>query len=107
MHLRIITLFPFAASGLLLLSALASPAVAADKEFGETVRRNIELQTVDMTPTYKGTLMEGGIGRRGGAAVSRYMRDQIRPLTQLDGRTEVGSQGGSVSTSNASPAGGN
>jgi hypothetical protein len=89
------TLVPFAASGLLLLVAISSPAVAAtDKEFGSTVRQNIEAQTVDMDPQYAGTLMEGGVGHRSAGAVRRYMTDKIRPLIRSDLRSEVGAQGG-------------
>jgi hypothetical protein len=85
------------ASGLLLM-ALSSPAVAAeDKAFGCTVQRNIEVQTVDMDPKYAGTLMEGGVGKRSTDAVRRYQTDKVRPLIRVDGRTQVGAQGGAAS----------
>jgi hypothetical protein len=97
---RLLTLLPFAASGLLLILALSAPAVAGDdKDFGNSVNRNIEAQTVDMNPQYEGKLMEGGVGRRSARAVNRYMTDRIRPLIQLNSKSQVGSQGGSTSVS--------
>src|SRR5512146_3138993 len=96
MQLRLITLLPVAASSLVLIAALSSPAMAVeDKEFGCTVKHNVEVQTVDMDPKYAGTLMEGGIGQRSSAAVRRYQTDKVRPLLKTDGRAQVGSQGGS------------
>ena len=103
---RIITLLPFAASSLLLVAAISSPAVASeDKDFGCTVTQNVEVQTVDMNPRYAGTLMEGGVGKRSAAAVSRYMTGQIKALTQISGRSDLGSAGGG-NTASADPANG-
>ena len=100
MTYRLITILPIAASSLVLIAGLASPALAVDdKEFGCTVKHNIEVQTVDMDPKYAGTLMEGGVGQRSSAAVRRYQTDKIRPLIRLDGRTGVGSQGGAAASS--------
>jgi hypothetical protein len=96
MQLRLITLLPVAASSLVLIAALSSPAMAGeDKEFGCTVKHNVEVQTVDMDPKYAGTLMEGGVGQRSSAAVRRYQTDKVRPLQRTDGRSAVGAQGGS------------
>ncbi|WP_374387415.1 hypothetical protein [Sandaracinobacter sp.] len=101
---RIITLLPFAASSLLLVAAISSPAVASeDKDFGCTVTQNVEVQTVDMNPRYAGTLMEGGVGKRSAAAVSRYMTGQIKALAQISGRSDLGSAGGG-NTAGADPA---
>lgn len=95
MTYRLITLFPVAASSLVVFALLASPAVAVeDKEFGCTVKHNIEVQTIDMDPKYAGTLMEGGVGQRSTAAVRRYQTDKVRPLQRTDGRSQVGGQGG-------------
>lgn len=95
MTYRLITLFPVAASSLLVFALLSSPAVAGeDKEFGCTIKHNIQVQTVDMDPKYAGTLMEGGVGQRSTAAVRRYQADKIRPLLRTDGRSQVGAQGG-------------
>ena len=92
---RIITILPFAASGLLLAVTLSSPAVASeDKDFGCTVTQNVTVQTVDMNPRYAGTLMEGGIGKRSAAAVGRYMNGQIKPLVQISGRSDLGAASG-------------
>lgn len=104
---RILTIVPIAASSLLLIAAMASPAVASeDKDFGCTVTRNVEVQTVDMNPRYAGTLMEGGVGKRSAAAVNRFMTGQIKPLVQLSGRSDLGSAGGGASASSADAASG-
>lgn len=103
-----LTSISIAASTLIALLALpAAPSFAGTKDdFGCTVRQNIEAQTVDMNPKYQGTLMEGGVGQRSASAVNRYMTDKIRPLVSLDGRSEVGRQGGAaVSGDVASSAG--
>ena len=97
MRTNISTILPVLAAGLLLPGALWAPAVATeDKQFGCTVRQNIELQTIDMDPRYEGKLMEGGVGQRSAAAVRRYMTDKVRPLVTQDGRTQVGAQGGAA-----------
>jgi hypothetical protein len=99
MQLRLITLLPVAASSLVLIAALSTPAMAGeDKEFGCTVKHNVEVQTVDMDPKYAGKLMEGGVGQRSSAAVRRYQTDKVRPLLRTDGRSQVGGQGGSGSS---------
>ncbi len=85
---------------ILILPTFALMLVAAgpsESEFGASVRNNIAVQTVDMAPRYEGKLMEGGVGQRGAAAVRRYMTDKIRPLAQVGGKAEVGSQGGAAS----------
>ena len=103
----IFTIVPIAASSLLLIAALSSPAVASDdKDFGCTVTRNVEVQTVDMNPRYAGTLMEGGVGKRSAAAVSRYMTGQIKPLVQLSGRSDLGGGAGTSGASGDPASGG-
>lgn len=77
--------------------ALSAPASANDKDFGCTVRQNIEVQTVNMDPRYEGTLMEGGVGIRSAAAVRRYMTDKVRPLIGFNSASAVGRQGGAES----------
>jgi hypothetical protein len=95
MTYRLITLLPVAASSLLVMAVLSSPAIAgSDKEFGCVIKHNIQVQTVDMDPKYAGTLMEGGVGQRSTAAVRRYQTDKVRPLLRTDGRSQVGGQGG-------------
>jgi hypothetical protein len=104
MQFRVVALVPLAASSLVLLAVLSGPAIAGpDKEFGSAVKQNIEVQVVDMDPKYVGKLVEGGSGTRSSAAVRRYQTDRIRPLIQVDARTQVGSQGGA----SASTGGGN
>jgi hypothetical protein len=93
---------PRAAFGLLLATAVTQALAGSDPEFGKTVRQNIEVQTVDMNPVYKGTLMEGGVGRRSVGAMNRYMIDQIRPLASSDLRSVVGQQGGTTKSGDPS-----
>lgn len=94
---------PLVAAPLVLVGALSSaPATAGDKEFGCTVQRNIEAQTVNHDPQYEGKLMEGGIGVRSAAAVNRYMTDKIRPLLSADLRSDVGQQGGAMKSGDPS-----
>ncbi|WP_199555117.1 hypothetical protein [Sandaracinobacteroides hominis] len=99
-----LTRIAIAASTLIALVAMpGTPGVASsDPEFGCTVKQNIETQVVDMNPRYQGTLMEGGSGQRSAAAVSRYMNDKIRPLVTIDGRSEVGQQGGASASGDVS-----
>ena len=81
----------------ILLMGAGSP----DPEFGASVKRNIQVQTVDMNPHYEGKLMEGGVGQRTAAGVKRYMDGKIRPLAQVTGSAAVGAQGGaSAATGN-------
>jgi hypothetical protein len=80
-------------------AALSSPAAANDKEFGCTVRQNIEVQTVNLDPRYEGTLMEGGVGLRSAAAIRRYMTDKVRPLPGSSLSSSVGQQGGATTGS--------
>lgn len=103
-----LTHIAIAASTLIALVALpGTPGFASpDPEFGCTVRQNIETQTVDLNPRYQGTLMEGGIGQRSAAAVNRYMTDKTRPLLRMDGRSEVGQQGGVAQSGDVSSSGG-
>ncbi len=86
-------------------AALSSPASANDKDFGCTVRQNIEVQTVNMDPRYEGTLMEGGIGIRSAAAVRRYLTDKVRPLPRSSLDSAVGQQGGAVTSANLAVTG--
>lgn len=80
-------------------AAFSASASANDKDFGCTVRQNIEVQTVNMDPRYEGTLMEGGVGIRSASAVRRYMTDKVRPLVGFNSSSGVGQQGGATSTS--------
>lgn len=93
---------PLVAVPLAFYVATASPASANDKDFGCTVRQNIEVQTVNLDPRYEGTLMEGGVGIRSAAAVRRYMTDKIRPLPGASMSSAVGQQGGAASSSGGS-----
>ncbi len=97
-----------AGSTLILFLGMPSAPVQAnaDKDFGCTVRQAIEVQTVDMDPQYEGTIMEGTNGQRTAMAVRRYMTDKVKPLIGLDGRSDVGRQGGVSASGDASAQGG-
>ncbi len=97
-HPLIIVLLPAAAA-----LAWAQPAFASDRELGSCVRHNIAVQTIDPDPRYQGTMMEGGVGQRSAAAVRRYMTGNIKPLARVDGRAQVGQQGGAAADSGGRP----
>lgn len=81
----------------LLLSAWSSQAASSqtgNSAFGDSVRHNIEAQTVHPNPQYEGTLTEGGVGLRSVTATRRYMTDNIRPLPSSSMDSAVGQQGG-------------
>ncbi len=112
MKTRILSRFPVMASGfaaavaLIALVALPTPAAATEpRDFGCSVRQNLEAQVVDMDPRYVGDLMEGGVGQRSSAAVRRYMTDKIRPLIRSDLRSAVGGQGGAQKSGDVSGSG--
>jgi hypothetical protein len=106
MKTRITSKFPVLATGLAALVALPTPAAATEpKDFGCSVRQNLEAQVVDMDPQYAGDLVEGGVGQRSSAAVKRYMTDNIRPLIRSDLRSAVGLQGGASKSGDVSGSG--
>lgn len=105
MQTRILSPCPVLAVGLAAIATLSAPAAASEpKDFGCSVRQNVETQVVDMDPQYAGELMEGGVGQRSSAAVRRYMNDKIRPLIRSDLRSAVGLQGGA--SKSGDPSGG-
>jgi hypothetical protein len=74
----------------LLLLVTAAPAMAEDRKLGTAVQANIAAMTVDLTPAYANVAIEGSSGQLGDAAVSRYRAGQVKPLIQLNGRSELG-----------------
>ena len=77
---------------LFLAPALLLAGCATDTQFGETVNRNIALQTVDMNPQYAGVPMEGTDTTRGAEAFRRYSNGQIKQLLRPDGRSGFATQ---------------
>lgn len=84
---------------LALATASALPTAASagsDPQFGITVNNNIAAQAVDMNPRYAGTPMEGGNSQRSIDAYRRYQSGAVKELIKVNGKAEVGSQGGGV-----------
>lgn len=106
MQIRIMPQCAGPATALALAALLSGPAGATGpRDFGCSVRHNIETQVVDMDPRYVGDLVEGGVGQRSSAAVNRYMTDKIRPLIRSDLRSAVGLQGGASKSGDVSGSG--
>jgi uncharacterized membrane protein YgcG len=91
-----------------------SPAYAApDEEWGRVVQNNVHAQLVDPDPQYARVLIEGGAGRLGSRAWSRYQSDNVKPLLPLSGTSALGRQtggnsgGGSSGGNNSSGSGSN
>ena len=84
------------------LLAAAAPAAAvawqqdADAALGDTVRNNIDVQTIYPNPNYAGIPLPGSNGRRTSDAMIRYETGKLKPLLRTNGKTEVGGQGGAT-----------
>lgn len=70
--------------------AMAGP----DRDLGASVRADIEEQVVDMNPDYRDRPITGTSGRRSADAIIRYQTGQLKPLFRINGKTDLGSQGG-------------
>ena len=97
-----------AAAGLA-LAACATPNPQSrigdeDPFFGESVRYNAAVQTINPDPVYpEGGMEPGSSGAKGAAAVARYRTDQANQRH----RTEVNAtQSGGLSTTQGSGSGG-
>ncbi len=85
-----ITLAIVAIVGACSTTALAGP----DPSLGETVRANIAVQTIDLDPHYAGVPTAGDNGQRAVDAVTRYRTGKLKPLLKINGKPDLGSQGG-------------
>ena len=74
-----------------------------DRFFGESVRFNAAIQTINPDPVYpEGGMEPGSSGAKGAAAVARYRTDQVNARH----RTEVAaSRSGGLSTTQSSGGG--
>ncbi|GGE11113.1 hypothetical protein GCM10011529_16870 [Polymorphobacter glacialis] len=91
---------------LVLASALPAPVMAGtDPQFGITVSNNIAIQAVDMNPQYAGVSMAGGNGQRSVDAHRRYLSGNVKTLMKVDGKAEVGGQGGGQEVQTLQPQG--
>ena len=91
-----------------LLAACATPNPQSrigeeDPFFGESVRYNAAIQTINPDPVYpEGGMEPGGSGAKGAAAVARYRNDQVNQRH----RTEVNAaRSGGLSTTQGSGGG--
>lgn len=83
---------------ILLLLPLAALSLAAcqetDQDFGHSVLHNRAVQTVDQQPVYAGVPMEGGDAVHAVDAQRRYLTGQVKELLKVDGKSNLGAQGG-------------
>jgi hypothetical protein len=87
-----------AAAAMLLLSACATP----DPDLGYAIRQNTAAQAVDMQPVYAGLPMEGSNGVRAVDAQGRYLGGRVKDLLKVDGKSNIGGQGGASNESSSS-----
>ncbi len=97
-----------AAAACAMLAACATPNPQSrigeeDPLFGESVRYNVAVQTINPDPVYpEGGMEPGSSGAKGAAAVARYRTDQVN----LRHRSEVNAaKSGALSTTQGSGSG--
>jgi len=96
----LIAAIPFAA--LIGCATADQPIGSADPGFGETVKYNAAVQTINPAPVYlPGSAQPGDNGAKGTAAVKRYRTDEVKPVETME--TTSGSDGGSSSSSSGPP----
>lgn len=82
---------------IVIATALAATAAAAaagpERDLGAAVRANTAAQAVDLNPDY-GNSPAGTSGRRATDAMIRYQTGRLKPLLKINGKTDLGSQGG-------------
>ncbi len=76
------------------LAAATSADAGPDRGLGATVRANIAAQAVNLDPDYANSPVTGTSGRRAADAMIRYQTGQLKPLLKINGKTDLGSQGG-------------
>jgi hypothetical protein len=70
------------------------PSGSADPAFGEAVKHNMAIQTIDPDPVYSPEdAQPGAHGAKGSAAVKRYRTDQVKDVEQIV--TSTSGEGGS------------
>ena len=88
----------------LIASLTASLAIAActpvDAGFGDSVRTNLAVQTIDPEPVHNGAEPDYS-GQKGAAAVERYRTDKVKPpkgirTTNTIGGGSSGASGGTA-----------
>lgn len=70
-------------------------SLSVDPGFGEAVKYNVAVQTIDPAPVY-GELdaQPGESGARGAEAIERYRTGQVREVEQIQTTTSQGGGGG-------------
>lgn len=74
---------------------LAGGCTPIDTGFGETVRHNVALQTLDPDPRYDEVLIEGGSGDRTALAQKRYSEGKVIEPVRATTLSNLGSGSGS------------
>ena len=73
-------------------STMNKPIGAEDKAFGETVKYNAAVQTINPDPAYQaGDAQPGDSGAKAAAAAKRYRSDAVKPVESM--ATTSGSSG--------------
>ncbi|HKX92473.1 MAG TPA: hypothetical protein VJM15_08645 [Sphingomicrobium sp.] len=76
-------------------STMNKPIGAEDPSFGETVKYNAAIQTINPDPVYpEGAAQPGDSGVKGAAAVKRYRTDAVKEVESLS-TSDSGSSGSS------------
>jgi hypothetical protein len=66
-----------------------------DPAFGESVKYNAAIQTINPTPVYPaGAAQPGDNGAKGQAAVKRYRTDSVKPIETMQTTGGSGASGG-------------
>ncbi|MDP9423506.1 MAG: hypothetical protein M3Q19_11875 [Pseudomonadota bacterium] len=77
-------------------AALAAAGCApVDPGFGEAVRYDMAVQTIDPDPQYPADALQPGYhGEKGQKATERYRKGTVKPVTQGTGGGNAGGAGG-------------
>ena len=84
-----------------LLTVASGAHAGPDRDLGSSVHNNIAAQAIDPAPDYTGQPFPGTSGRRAADAVIRYQTGKLKPLLKTNGKTDVGTQGGSNDSASA------
>jgi len=86
-----------AAAGLAACGTVNKPIGVEDQAFGEAVKYNAAVQTINPAPVYAdGGAQPGDNGDKGAQAVKRYRTDQVKKLETFQTTTAVSGSSGST-----------
>jgi len=70
-------------------------SLSADRGFGEAVKYDIAVQTIDPDPVYgPDSAQPGDNGEKGQKAVDRYRKGSVKEVQQISSRSSSGGGGG-------------